>query len=671
MANLNPTFGDDQKIFEALNKAKAKIAQPKTHGWGNVDPGPPKYDLPAHLKPNVAKNLTPLGTEKVIKTNVRAPRNLAPLGNEKVIKPNQPYRGPSNAPVTRIGLGNQPVIKPPSKALVPTGQGSIPPVTEGFRVKDGFFRQPTNATGSASTGGPNFTTAPNYEGTIPPNRSLAPTQAKVSSGPTIDPYTGESIKPAFQDARNFAKGVGRNVGDFAKGMGNQVKSALKGSFTDPTFLYGIADSANQTALEQNINKGNIGLKDVPRMMLSGASRFPGMIAEGVVDDRFVPLQEGDELRSGARVGSNPPDIDFSNPTVNVGDERKLTPLGRDNESIASVKNGDISSNKTYNSGNMNESEADSLINSFRTMPDNIDPTITSINQTMQNGVPSYKANIAPGQSTTVINNGKLSPLNTVTGNKFIQSQPAQRSSSSGPDASNGYKVTLSDLYNSGQNDGGGTSRNGGDVIIHRGADTSVQNIGGRVGEHYGRNPFIMNSYESAPRIYQPSGNSSDPAMERVKVDASNYAYMAWMAKQKLRQGDYQGAEQLGLEMSKLSAKMKADQMQHDLAAQRNDRDYELDQKRLGLDEQKTKALLSPKPVSARYNMASDGTLYQAEGEGAADFNSRIPARNNSNNQQAWIDFYDESTTPEQKTKIAKYLKDNDPRGWLEFQSKQY
>jgi hypothetical protein len=118
-------------------------------------------------------------------------------------------------------------------------------------------------------------------------------------------------------------------------------------------------------------------------------------------------------------------------------------------------------------------------------------------------------------------------------------------------------------------------------------------------------------------------------------------------------------------------KMRDSQRDYDLASKKVQNDYEMDRKRLGLEEQKTKALLEPKPLPPQYAMANDGTIYQTQGEGAVDFNSKLANKGKADNQQAWIDYYDQNTTPEQRSIIAKYLQANDPKGWLDFQSKQY
>jgi hypothetical protein len=123
--------------------------------------------------------------------------------------------------------------------------------------------------------------------------------------------------------------------------------------------------------------------------------------------------------------------------------------------------------------------------------------------------------------------------------------------------------------------------------------------------------------------------------------------------------------------SELDLKMQDSNRNYGLAAQKAQRDYELDTQKLDLEKQKTKASLTPKPLPPQYAMASDGTIYQTQGEGAVDFNSKLTNKSKLDNQQAWIDYYDQGTTPEQRSIIAKYLQANDPKGWLEFQSKQY
>ncbi len=79
--------------------------------------------------------------------------------------------------------------------------------------------------------------------------------------PEIDPYTGQTVKtPAW------------------KGLGGNVKQAITGIATDPVNVGMAADAANQALLESSAKNG-LGITDIPRMLISGASRAPSVIAE--------------------------------------------------------------------------------------------------------------------------------------------------------------------------------------------------------------------------------------------------------------------------------------------------------------------------------------------------------------------------------------------------------
>jgi hypothetical protein len=340
----------------------------------------------------------------------------------------------------------------------------------------------------------------------------------------------------------------------------------------------------------------------------------------------------------------------------------ITTSGRANlspDSVSDKLNPDTQ--KQYNKGKFSDSEFKALIDEFDKMPENKEPIVTSVNTVMKNGVPTYTANIAPGQNSsgsTVIGGGRPTSINTNSGNQFLNSQPVQPSSKLNPDARNGYKVTFDDLVNSGNQSSNDNVNGNNQVTVHNGGDSSVHDFNGKPG---GRNPYLMNVFESAPRIYQPSWDARDPEMERVKVEASNYAYMNWLAKEKLRQGDYQGAEQLGLQMNELAAKMKTDQM-----------NYELDKRKNEISERALNESLKPKILPPQYNMGQDGQIYQTQGQGAESFNQNVMNDDKgAQNRRAWIDFFDQNTTNEQRSKVAKYLSEYDPRKWLEFQQKQY
>ena len=74
------------------------------------------------------------------------------------------------------------------------------------------------------------------------------------------------------------------------------------------------------------------------------------------------------------------------------------------------------------------------------------------------------------------------------------------------------------------------------------------------------------------------------------------------------------------------------------------------------------------PAPRKY-AASDGQVYQQEGVGAQEFNQGA-MKNVSGAQKAWTRFFDQSTTPEQQTELSKWLAENDPHAWLNYQRKQ-
>ncbi|MBE0436086.1 MAG: hypothetical protein IBX56_09810, partial [Methylomicrobium sp.] len=90
------------------------------------------------------------------------------------------------------------------------------------------------------------------------------------------------------------------------------------------------------------------------------------------------------------------------------------------------------------------------------------------------------------------------------------------------------------------------------------------------------------------------------------------------------------------------------------------------QKALALDQQRLQQQALP-----AFGVNKAGELYQKDGEGAVEFNDKMAGRSMKNDTtQAWIDFYDDKTTEGQRSKIAEYLRENDPSGWLEHQKKR-
>jgi hypothetical protein len=460
------------------------------------------------------------------------------------------------------------IPKQPGTSLVPAGQR----VSSGpdARVTKDFFRQPSQPTNSF------YGADASYDGPVQQGKGLSPTVK-----PQIDPYTGQPIKPAFQGVRNFAGKVGNTVGNAAKRVGNFVKGAV----TDPVSLYGMADSVNQAALEYNMQQGNLGLKDIPRMALSSASRFPEMIA-----NRLAPRDNSkgsDTIESlvqtvtGSIAPQTKPVQDKAN-IVNTLGADKLKPTV----------------NKQYNSGSMDESEAKALFDEFDKIPENKDPIVTSVNTVMKNGVPTYTANIAPGQNSsgsTVLGGGQQASINTSAGNKFLQSQPVQPSSKLHPDASNGYRVTYDDLVNAGQQNEGG-------IDVYHGStleNVSTNGYGGR-----GTMPTYHPESSPAPEVYQPRGlskteivglrrngvNLSDLAdYEQAKVQASQYNYLDWAAREKARNGDLEGAQAIQMQMKELGAKIASDQADRGLRKQA-----------LALERDKYNSSLVPKQVTPEY-----------------------------------------------------------------------
>lgn len=102
---------------------------------------------------------------------------------------------------------------------------------------------------------------------------------------------------------------------------------------------------------------------------------------------------------------------------------------------------------------------------------------------------------------------------------------------------------------------------------------------------------------------------------------------------------------------------------------------ELDNQRKALDNQRKALAIDQQKLLQQalpaFGVNKAGELYQKDGEGAVEFNEKMAGRSMKNDAtQAWIDFYDDKTTEEQRSKIAEYLRENDPSGWLEHQKKR-
>ncbi len=119
-----------------------------------------------------------------------------------------------------------------------------------------------------------------YTGPKPMQPSLTQKMGEAASykPPVIDRYTGDVAQtPAWEGAGEKLANTGKNLAGKA---GNIAKSII----TDPTAIYGVADSVNEAALQNSIQKGTVGPMDVPRMVFSLASRAPLVIAKPLLDN---------------------------------------------------------------------------------------------------------------------------------------------------------------------------------------------------------------------------------------------------------------------------------------------------------------------------------------------------------------------------------------------------
>ncbi len=118
-----------------------------------------------------------------------------------------------------------------------------------------------------------------YTGPKPMQPSLTQKMGEAASykPPVIDRYTGEVVKtPAWE-------GAGEKLANTGKSLAGKAGNIAKSIVTDPTAIYGVADSVNEAALQNSIQKGTVGPMDVPRMVFSLASRAPLVIAKPLLD----------------------------------------------------------------------------------------------------------------------------------------------------------------------------------------------------------------------------------------------------------------------------------------------------------------------------------------------------------------------------------------------------
>jgi hypothetical protein len=175
---------------------------------------------------------------------------------------------------------------------------------------------------------PNFTMQPNYEGTIPPNKSLVPTawrnvnnKGKISDtpgykgfsnadidnaekfkqaanervasarnaavnarpsatpdiapdiAPKVDPYTGSAKPGALEGLGGKLAGAGKNIL-------NKTGHIIKGIATDPLSLAGAADIYNNYQLNDSMSQGDLGIGTGIRMIASGPTFLSQLAGTG-------------------------------------------------------------------------------------------------------------------------------------------------------------------------------------------------------------------------------------------------------------------------------------------------------------------------------------------------------------------------------------------------------
>jgi len=160
--NTAKQFLGDTGIQSQIGSVVKPITQPGLQSTASADGSNPYSSAPAFADSDAALK----GVDTPLKNNLLSGYANGGLveGDELTMRPN--YDG-TIPPEKAIALR-------PETGLVPTGEGSVPPVTEPVRVKEGFFNAPAQE--------PGFTTRPNYEGSIPPEKSLAPVAQPKASG---------------------------------------------------------------------------------------------------------------------------------------------------------------------------------------------------------------------------------------------------------------------------------------------------------------------------------------------------------------------------------------------------------------------------------------------------------------------------------------------------------
>ena len=170
--NTAKQFLGDTGIQSQIGSVVKPITQPGLQSTASADGSNPYSSAPAFADSDAALK----GVDTPLKNNLLSGYANGGLveGDKFTMRPNYPG---TIAPEKSVGALAE-------TGLVPTGEGSVPPVTEPVRVKEGFFNVPAQE--------PGFTTRPNYEGSIPPEKSLSLT----SRAPMVSAEPGTSLVPA-------------------------------------------------------------------------------------------------------------------------------------------------------------------------------------------------------------------------------------------------------------------------------------------------------------------------------------------------------------------------------------------------------------------------------------------------------------------------------------------
>jgi hypothetical protein len=401
------------------------------------------------------------------------------------------------------------IPKQPGTSLVPAGQR----VSSGpdARVTKDFFRQPAQPNNSF------YGADASYDGPVQQGRNLS-----TNLKPKIDPYTGQPVKPAFQGVRNFAGKVGNTVGN-----------AVKGLVTDPVSLYGMADSVNQSALESNMQKGNLGLKDIPRMALSAASRFPQMVA-----NRLAPIDNSQ--------GSDTVDSPVQTVTGSIAPQTKPV----QGNIVGNVNIPDSTINPVFQQRSLAPDAYQNTVDSG---------TIPANNQATQRQIQQRRSLAPVGDNTGVfMGDFKLAKGKDANGRTNWEQQPQR-------------VLTVNDEFQDMSDPASQTALAQSDANFARSAPR--YNNGGQGGSGVGP---VTQVYRGSERTDYAFDENGDPYV----VPQKN---------------------------SELDLKMKDAQASQSLVAQKAQRDYEMDQKKLGLEERRLNASLQPRPVAPDYAPIYDET----------------------------------------------------------------